>query len=103
MREHLEGVDVRPAGNLGGVIVYECLECLKAKQRMLHMRYAEGCQLCGARKLAYMARVEREKIFDAIQHVSGYEMRREAERLVALERARIDALASRRQKTERIE
>jgi predicted nucleic acid-binding Zn-ribbon protein len=71
----------------------DCLECLKAKQRAVHMVYAEGCRLCGARKLAYMARGEREKVFDAIQHVSGYAMRREAERLVALERARIAALA----------
>jgi predicted nucleic acid-binding Zn-ribbon protein len=70
-----------------------CLECLKALQRVVHEDYAEGCQGCGARKLAYMKREERERMFDRIQHVSGYEMRREAERLVALERARIAALA----------
>jgi predicted nucleic acid-binding Zn-ribbon protein len=70
-----------------------CSECLRAMQRVVHMHYTEGCRPCGARKLAYMSRVEREKIFDAIQHCSGYEMRREAERLVREERARIDALA----------
>lgn len=70
-----------------------CLECLKAMQRVVYMRYADGCKVCGARKLAYMARADREKVFDAIQHCSGWEMRREAEKLVALERARIDALS----------
>jgi hypothetical protein len=71
----------------------DCLECLKAKQRVVHMHYAEDCKLCGARKLAYMSRVDRERIFDSIQHVSGYDMRREVEKLVREERARIDALA----------
>jgi hypothetical protein len=62
------------------------------------MVYTEGCKVCGARKLAYMSRIEREKVFDAIQHVSGYEMRREAERLVREERARIAVLADARPK-----
>lgn len=72
----------------------ECVECLRAKQRVIHMRYEDGCKLCGARKLAYMARIDREKIFDAIQHCSGYAMRREAERMALEERARIDTLAA---------
>lgn len=71
----------------------DCPQCHRARQIVVHKVFEDGCMGCGARKLAYMPREERERTYDAIQFISGHEMRREAERLVALERARIQALS----------
>lgn len=75
-----------------------CPACLRAQQVADHTDYQEGCIGCGARKLAHMPQEERERMFDRIQHVSGWDMRAEAVRLVRAEIARIRKLRGHRAK-----
>lgn len=69
-----------------------CPSCLRAQQVATHADYLPGCIGCGARRLAHMPQQEREKALDAIQHVSGWEMRCEATQLMRAEMARIKRL-----------
>lgn len=79
----------------------ECCECLRALQRVVHKVYADDCEACVIRRIAYLPLEERESCFDAVERKGGLGDRSEAIRLVTLERARIAALSEAMPKKER--
>lgn len=78
-----------------------CLECLRARQLVVHRVFGESCMGCEVRRIAYMSREAREQFFDRVQHLGGMGDRIEAIRLVTQERARIAALSAAMPKRER--
>jgi hypothetical protein len=71
-----------------------CRQCLRARQRVVHREYADACEGCTIRRIAYLPADERERWFDRVQHLGGISDRAEAVKLVNLERARIAALSA---------
>lgn len=71
-----------------------CPECLRALQRVVHQVYEPECESCVIRRIAYMPCEERERWLDRVQHLGGFDDRREAKRLIDQERARIAALSA---------
>lgn len=78
-----------------------CPECLASLQRVVHREYVKGCHGCKWRALAYSTEVERQRFYQAVQHVSGVADAHEAKRCVDLERARIAALSAAMPRKER--
>jgi len=69
-----------------------CQSCLTAMQRADHADYRDGCLGCTVRKLAHMEHDDRQRYLDRVQHLCGFEQRRELVQMVREEHARIKKL-----------
>jgi hypothetical protein len=72
-----------------------CPQCLKSQQIADHRCYVEGCMGCVVRKIAHMEPMERQRYLDRLQHLCGFDQRREVVKMVREEHARMAKLRER--------